>query len=55
VNKTGVLDSPLPASIAPTVFVTLRHTIFWVMLLLCAAVSVFPQAMLLFQRVENPL
>jgi apolipoprotein N-acyltransferase len=44
VNKAGVVDSPLPASITPTVFAKLDHAIFWVMLLLCAALGLSPHA-----------
>jgi apolipoprotein N-acyltransferase len=39
VNKAGVVDSPLPTGLAPTVFARIDHAIFWLMLLLCAALG----------------
>jgi apolipoprotein N-acyltransferase len=44
VNKAGVVDSPLPTSIAPTVFAKIDHAIFRVMLLLCAALGLSARA-----------
>ena len=48
-GQTGVIDAPLPAALAPTLFDRLGETIFALMLLL----SVTASGLVLFQRPRN--